>query len=340
MRRAYIHIGVEKTGTSYLQKYLAQNRAKLREWNYIYPKKPGHENHLRLAIYAAPKFTERLMIKLKSESVDVEAFQRNFRKKFVRELKGIATNDSNIIISSEHLSSRLHTKAQLLRIKDLFRDWDTKIILYLREQDSMLVSLYSTSLKSGNPHKFGNFIKRNSKWFDYNALYDLWEGVFGAENIDVRLYGKAYFENGNLLDDFLSAVNLKNFEGINIDARNESLDIYQLKFLEIFNEYCPDIIDGSLNRSRNDIVKALEITSGDDRIKLSKSTRKVILDRYSKSNSALAKKVFNRDKLFHLSENESYDGVDVIPKLTYQKCVEIMANLWIYKKDNENGKKG
>ena len=108
MKKVYIHIGTEKTGTTSIQNVLAKNRESLLKNDYCYPSSPGVKNHEFLAIYCAPESTRDLRSKhgLMSD-VSLSQFFSMFSKNLKNEF--ISSGANNIIFSNEHLSSRVHT---------------------------------------------------------------------------------------------------------------------------------------------------------------------------------------------------------------------------------------
>ena len=49
-----LHIGSGKTGTTSIQRFLAQNRARLAELGLLYPQTPGRSRHYRLSLFIQP----------------------------------------------------------------------------------------------------------------------------------------------------------------------------------------------------------------------------------------------------------------------------------------------
>ena len=51
MKRAILHIGTEKTGTTSIQKFLFQNRRKLLSSGTLFPESAGYISNQRLVVY-------------------------------------------------------------------------------------------------------------------------------------------------------------------------------------------------------------------------------------------------------------------------------------------------
>ena len=151
--KCILHIGIEKTGTTSIQFELASNRNALRSQKILYPKSLGLYNHLAITGYALndDDFNDiRTILNLKTHSRIVD-FRTNVEEALRNE---ILEHDYNtVIISNEHMSSRLFSREELSFLKEflnIFFD-EIRIIIYLREQSSLFKASISTAIKAGAP---------------------------------------------------------------------------------------------------------------------------------------------------------------------------------------------
>ena len=114
MKKAYLHIGVEKTGTTTIQSFLAKNREALRVEGYLYPIAPGPVNHVGLTIFAANNQTVVVDL-LRSVGLTAGDDLTAYRSKMMADLEDSARRSDchTLIFSNEHLSSRIRNEDSL-----------------------------------------------------------------------------------------------------------------------------------------------------------------------------------------------------------------------------------
>src|SRR5579871_1909016 len=119
LARCWLHIGVEKTGTTSIQSFLAANRTALRAEGRLYPFAPGAVSHLGLVAFALDN--DRLDGTRKARGITSPLQIADFREEFVRALMTEIADSSasEIILSSELLSSRIRSPSELARLKVL-----------------------------------------------------------------------------------------------------------------------------------------------------------------------------------------------------------------------------
>ena len=211
--KAIVHIGTEKTGTTSIQRYLYQNRAKLKGAGFHFLQCAGKKNNRALPAYCLDEhrrddyFRDRGIQTLEQR----QEFQRRFIKAFDSEICGLPQHVTTVIISSEHFHSRIRTEAELDNLSKLLTPYfdEIKIVCYLREQATTCKSYYSTHLKSGGTQSFSEFLERcrpENTYFNYHAMLANWERGFGFESLDVSLFLQERFLNGDLLDDFTAKI--------------------------------------------------------------------------------------------------------------------------------------
>lgn len=201
MKTVYIHIGLEKTGTTTLQKFLTDNESVLRKKRFyylcddtkLYFEGIGHFPLAACFHVDSPKFISEEKFHSPAEVLRTLKFDIN-------------RCDGNVILSCEHLSSRLDKREYLESIRTSLPNQNIKIICYLRRQDEMALDAYSTMVCYGrvNPITIAEVIGCNSDYFDYKKICDLWASVFGHENVILREYKRSNFEGGDIRRDFLN----------------------------------------------------------------------------------------------------------------------------------------
>lgn len=231
MLKAIVHIGTEKTGTTSIQNFLYQNRKKLRKAGFHFLQCAGEKNNRALPAYCLndnrpDDFYRDLGIVTIDERIH---YKQKFIEEFEKELAGLPKHIKAVVISSEHFHSRIRTFEEMDNVQAFFDRYfdDVEIVCYLRDQISTCTSYYSTALKSGNPSTFSEFIERctpKNYYFNYFDVLANWERCFGIDALNVSLFSRKHFLNGDLLDDFTAKLSptLVGQLDTNIKVENES----------------------------------------------------------------------------------------------------------------------
>lgn len=176
----FIHVGDYKTGTTWLQRY-------------------GFRSHPEIH-YLGDYFENREYHRLFHELVDsrdLDFDASSLRRRFSEEMAKEPIQDRKVGVSREALSQTSfitgeNARRNAERLKAVFGY--TKIIYVIREQFSMLSSIYSQYIKMGGTLKFEDFIfdPIQAKGLINRLRYDkniaMYQDIFGAENIHVALF--------------------------------------------------------------------------------------------------------------------------------------------------------
>ena len=180
MTELTIHIGMNKTGTTALQKALFHNRARLERAGLIYPKSglgsrsAGRGLHYRLS---------EAFLSGDSAGPEIVADMLN-------EID--ASSAGQAIISSEFFVEL----RDLVPLARALEGRKPRILVYLRRHDHWVSSLFSQGIKSQTAPPWGpsvdafiRHVRRNiSHYYVYSNLLDRWAEAFGAQAIAVRVY--------------------------------------------------------------------------------------------------------------------------------------------------------
>jgi hypothetical protein len=115
LERIFLHVGLEKTGTTTLQAAMAVNRQLLRRYGYVFPEGldsfPSY--HIGLTLWAAnPDAVSELRHAAGLTSRKAyDAFLQSYPSQIARELA--RSGGHTAILSNEHCSSRLATVAEI-----------------------------------------------------------------------------------------------------------------------------------------------------------------------------------------------------------------------------------
>jgi hypothetical protein len=127
-----------------------------------------------------------------------------------REIAALAANAPNVLVSSEGLEPGPGPLGEWLA------GVPVKVIAYVRDLPSRLVSIYAQSTKRGQGSlDFDAFVEREFKLERTYTAPKLkgWADAFGAENVRIRSVHPACLSGGEVISDFLAAI------GLGADAR-------------------------------------------------------------------------------------------------------------------------
>lgn len=291
----YLHIGLHRSGSTTIQKFLHANQNVLRERGYLYPVAgrgplktnelmPGHHN-LAWQLGSARRFSDRY-----GTWDDL--------------LAEIETSGArNVVLSAEDLDSL--TEESINRLATYLDGYSVRVIVYLRRQDLAIQSAYSGSVKRGAVfNDFENFIDRAIETLPrlgYDSLLSPWKSAFGLSNLIVRPFETDQLQ-GNLCQDFLRCIGIdeaseQGFEwGVN---ENVSPSLKTLEAAKLAKKVLL-LIQASPARHHK-CLKALREFAGrrgwnDEKLRLvSKQSYAKIHEEYAESNAAVARGYLSRD---------------------------------------------
>ncbi len=222
-----IHIGTEKTGTSSLQLWGAENRQSLQKAGIFYSRSLGDIDHRKASVYPldyglSDDGFERYKIRSKSE---FETFNAQLELDLKSEVEfAISLNCRHFIVSSEHFHSRVVTKEMVERVKALFAPHfsndDIQILCYVRPQADLFQSRLSVGVRNLTHSKdeLDNLWRNETVYFNYYDLWQRWAAVFPRVTI------KPFNKYKNVIEDLANIIDLSPNNYIIPKRVNEKLD--------------------------------------------------------------------------------------------------------------------
>ena len=282
----YLHIGMQKTGTTSLQRTMAEKREELKSHGILYPSGTvglgvqDRDAHHYLA-HAIRGRRERHSPDVPFELLD----------KHVEALHEAAANFvGDVVISSEDFSLFRERGIQKLR---LHLPADTKVIVYLRRQDLWADALFGQMMKLGRQMTVETFLGNQRRLLDYSALLEPWAAAFGPENIIVRPYEGA--ASDDLFRDFCTVIGRASAVVVSPEVRrdNVSLTQKQTELLDLVGN------DAARKTARKDFERAnVNSRKAEGLQHLSQEQGKALLREYQAGNQEVARRYLGRENLF------------------------------------------
>lgn len=196
-----LHIGTEKTGTTFLQEFLRTNQRKLLEQGLVYPTSVPHHS-IPLCISQNQPELARNMSLLGAEIEEHDKASR-------------------VLLSSEFCHSRMTSKSQLATLENSLRYIGlavTEIFVYFRDQSSLFHSSYSELIKAGVSYTFDEMFQlmKGQPYYSHLTIARLWADHFTPERIRIFSYNT---HKADLLQHFLSVIKINKRDGFFVPSR-------------------------------------------------------------------------------------------------------------------------
>ncbi len=226
----YIHVGLQKTATSYLQQKIFNS---LDGICYL-----GIDNVNNKTYEMLKKITLQNCLEYEKDEIN------NY-------FKEIIDIDKNYLISYEAFSSidRVDRIIMINRIKEIFGD--VKIIITIREQEKFIKSYYSQLKKNklfkkrfyninywiesySQNKEINSDFNNPLKILDYHILIKKYKEIFGESNVHILIYEQFIQDKKTFLSNLLKKLNI-------FEINEDKIDIFR-KDKTLINQSQPDII--------------------------------------------------------------------------------------------------
>ena len=234
-----VHFGSSKTGSTYIQNFMEANKATLLSRGIWFPeiglftqtarphKQAGHVGFIREAIDGRPTFREYL-----------EEGLRVFSS-----LNSAVGQIHTIVLSSE----AFYLNRNSVHIARYLSGFRIKAVGYFRRQDDWANSQYAEFVAGGAVGRialtFDEWIKeaKTRQRLNYFSYLELWADVIGRNNITARVYDRANFVDGDIVNDFFATIGqssiLKDLDSLPANLSNRfPFSAGQVEYLRIMNK--------------------------------------------------------------------------------------------------------
>lgn len=252
MKKLILHVGPHKTGSTYIQSLLHNNRSTLSQHGIAYPdiynRRFGH--HYLLSNLIRPK-----------DPANIRA-----------ELDAGTGGQETCILSSETLINLKDNDMKKLR--HAFVDCDVRVVVYARRPSLRLVSLWHEKIKHGSvmpmeSYMFGNMLRpRKNPSVNIGLYVDRLLNQFESSSVKIVDYDSANSE-GSLMQIFFEASDLNRYVGDRDIKRNTMLDLGEVEIIRYLNYVANkrEILEGPNIRKQYLSVTKKEVASLNETLK-------------------------------------------------------------------------
>ena len=313
--KLWLHIGTKKTGTTSLQHFLRGNETLLKKQGVVLPNSFGTiEARTLTQIFRKPG------------KPDLSAPAWALFCKAIEEA-GAAGMES-AVLSAESLVDlgRRQVAALAARLGGMFSS--IQIILYIRRQDRVAVSHYSTALRGGGvPEKsFSDRLGTTQRAMLYGTLMTDWERAFGRKALVIRRFAPQFLVDGDVIADFCSVIGVDHTRLSTLPRENEALPGSSAVFLRFLNKLDREH-DHVLRPVRARIVQALERSDnyGIGLPKPSRAEMAAFLQTFDAQNELVRRRYFPEEASLFDSDFSMYP--DIVEKpvqtLSFEQAMEL-----------------
>ena len=178
-----------------------------------------------------------------------------------------------------------------------------KVIVYLRRQDSLATSWWNQKIKIGkrvySKASWEKFVNNPTKLeLEYYEPLKIIEKSVGRENMIVRRFGRQYFKNGSIFEDFIDAVGMRYSSRFVISEgqRNVSLVGNAHEIKRVLNAL-PDLSDNN-----NTFFRRIAVSMSEQRPELKSETMfsseeaAQFMEHYRADNRKIMQEYFGKDE--------------------------------------------
>jgi hypothetical protein len=252
--KAFVHLGMHKTGTSSVQESYARHAPK----GFFYP--TGRGTNLNVdarLLFEEDKICAQIPYILRHGQEILPKLRHTAEESLLRQL-GDSPCDK-VILSAERFTYMSHPAVE--RFHDfLGRHFDeTFFFAYIRDPISFVKSSFQQRLKSG-----GCRINFQADYPGYQARFKKYEDIFGRDRVGYRLFRRDTLQGGDVVRDLAGWLG-SSYRTEDVQTTNEGLSIEAIALLYTYARHGPQTVDDPTRKAAGDkaLIEALsEFGSG------------------------------------------------------------------------------
>ncbi|MCC5797775.1 MAG: hypothetical protein JJU48_10695 [Methylophaga sp.] len=200
-KRAVLHVGPDKTGSTAIQFALAQCRELLLDRGIQYSVREAINDKGLYHFF----LTNSRLSSIAKKSNKLDRSDKSHAQNYMLKLKSELSNTSatGLILSHEglcHLNNQ-----EMAGLRDFLLNYtdSVEVVMYVRDSASYATSAMSQRVKTGR-----RALGEGLPYIKYKTIISTLVDVFGRPNINVRAFSREAFPNGNIVMDFLDLLPL------------------------------------------------------------------------------------------------------------------------------------
>lgn len=336
--KAIVHIGAPKTGSSTIQEFLFNNSKGMAAQGFRFHRNVegrGSQFEYPLAALASiDKLLPGAEEQTRYSSTDL-ASHKATGAAIEAELaaNSAAWQEPVALFSSEHIYPWIKSVKAMQALDRMFTQHFDHVtyILYVRNQEDLIVSEYSEILKRGSNMRLQELIDQRTISLDNEPRVRMWVEAVGRDRFDLRLLDPTFLKDGDLLADFAAACGF-NLDGLEIPSRiNESLSAPAAECLRGLNERIPQLLQSARpNPLRVGLVAQLMKLTPEDapKLALTPNQRVQIMQGVGEANERLRADFFpQRSSLFSPSKERPLPPRDEVLEQAMDLATRIIIRL-------------
>ena len=295
MTELILHVGVNKTGSSSIQKFIQVNAAKLQDLNFVIPDK-----NMGLGKQITGEHVFELQKYLKGDAEQIKALQGKFEKIY----KSCKKDGQKVLISAENLGTAQAAKV----FKSVLDGRPAKVIIYIRRQDELIESSWQQWHSKVNQNYDAWLLEAIRIIGNWENILNCWEACVGQENIHLEVFERPRFPQGNIIRDFIDKIGVSGDDDFELDLPDAN---------PTYAQYITPLVEGNErifdNVHDNEFYKMIgNLTGSKFRAKkkyslMSRKQRENILKYFAAQNRRVCAKYFpERKSLFSELDHEKY----------------------------------
>lgn len=241
MKKVFIHIGYPKSFSTTLQRDFFAKHTELLYGGV------GVKDNISYANFEIEWIFE-ILLKYSTANFwnENKTIAKFVLKKFIS-----SSSKKKIVFSSEYLSfqvspQEIDSGEKLMRLKELFSDYDSDIIYIKREPIDLIRSMYKEYIRLGYDQNYETFLENAITFRDRNFLSDLnYEkkhfqliDIFGDKNVHCVNFDSIVKDPKRIINQIFSDILKIDNMNLSISFQNQTLKDYEYRqLLNINNEY-------------------------------------------------------------------------------------------------------
>lgn len=313
-KKLILHIGASKAGSSSIQSFLRRNRFVFARLGYVVP-------DMNLSVGGSVTGEHVFALEALAKTGDAGAFRDRVDAIFDES----EPDTRGVVLSAENLSNTGNSRI----IDGLAGAYDISVVMYLRRQDDLLASAWQQWGSKIESDFNAWLILALQQFGHWDTVLEEWEARAGREAMVVRVFDRASFAGGDIVQDFVEAIGLGGeaaaFDFVQSDA-NPSVSDAITAMVAGNRAIFEDVHD-------NRFYNALGKLTGDALVErtrlslLSRTQRERIVEYYRPGNETVCRRYFpGRDRLFPAIDHARYRYPSA-EELTDEKLRAIMTIL-------------